>query len=106
MKPVYFLLSQNAIKPGNDISTKKPQKANLKTVFELFFLLNEKGCFTENVIKETYLGKKKINKIIEDCFLEGIQGGKFKNVRKGNETNKPLQRTERQKELQTIISSL
>ncbi|MBZ4675825.1 MAG: hypothetical protein JG782_444 [Anaerophaga sp.] len=89
-----------------DISTTKPQKANLKTVFELFLLLNEKECFKENVVKETYLGKMKINKIIEDCFFDGIQDGKFKNVHKGNETNKPLQRTERQKELQAIISSL
>jgi hypothetical protein len=84
-----------------DKSITKPQKANLKTVFELFLLLIDKSAKTE-----TFNGKNKMNKIIEDCFIEGVQGGKFKNIHKGNEQNSPLQRTDRQKELKRIISSL
>nr|WP_320118031.1 hypothetical protein [uncultured Marinifilum sp.] len=84
----------------------RPQKANLRTLFELFLLLLDMKYLVKDDVFSKMLGKQKINAIIDYCFYDGVADVPFINIPKGNESNTPTQKTDRHKKLKEIISNL
>ena len=91
-----------------DFAISSKQQANIKTVYELLYLLKENNLFKEQ-FETTRKDKSNIYSKIRYCFKDGINNEIFKHIHNKNPDAsmfKPQQKTNRQTKLKTIIQSL